>query len=256
MPQVVEKEGTVSNVNKSSILEVIFEVRWQLTPIPNTPALRDPGYPLVYGRLYDRVKERFPIVEDLPTTQMQPEANPYVVRHRLRKVKEGWPLMQIGPGILTVNEGAEFDWKAFKEDASNGYEGVRQFFPSAQVPLKFLKVELRYIHGHKFEGSATEFMAKSLSTQVKFDPALFPADKVGEKQEGLLLNVGYQLKKPIGQGMLSFSLGQVEGQQAIVQQSLIQVAGEDTPQDLVELGRWLDNAQALANHWQKTLIKS
>ncbi len=254
MPKVVEI-GTVSDVKKSTILEVIFEVRWQLTQVPNSPALRDPGYPLVYGRLYDRVKGRFPIVEDLPTTQVPPEANPYVVRHRLRKTKEGWPLMQIGPGIVTVNEGSEFEWKAFKEDASNGYEGVRQFFPSAQVPLKFLKVELRFIHGYQFEGSATEFMAKSLNTQVKLDSALFPADKVGDKQEGLLLNVGYTLKKPTGQGMLSFSLGQVEGKQAIVQQSLIQTAGEDTPQDLVELGRWLDDAHALATHWTKTLTK-
>ena len=81
-----------------------------LAPVPNTQVRRDPAYPLLYGRLYDRFKKDYAVVEDLPSVQAHPDASPYIVRHRMRKAAEKWPLVQVGPGVITVNEGKDYSW--------------------------------------------------------------------------------------------------------------------------------------------------
>src|SRR5579872_3233151 len=86
------------------MVEVVFEVRWDLLQDQQTGRMRDPSYPMMYGSMYERLKKEFPFIEDLPSTQAHPEATPFTPRHRIRKERTGYPLMQVGPGIVTIND--------------------------------------------------------------------------------------------------------------------------------------------------------
>lgn len=77
------------------LVEAIFELRWNLQE--PSPGMRvDPHYKLLIGRLYDKLNDEYPFHEQLPTATMPDEIAGYVVRHRFRKDKDKWPLIQIG----------------------------------------------------------------------------------------------------------------------------------------------------------------
>jgi uncharacterized protein (TIGR04255 family) len=93
------------------LIEAILEVRRGQDGQP------DPAYPLIVGRLYERLRSEYPAIEDLPIVAVPAEIWVHQVRHRFRKTKDGWPLVQVGPGVLTVNETDGYRWRDFSERA-------------------------------------------------------------------------------------------------------------------------------------------
>src|SRR5437870_557567 len=92
------------------LAEAIFELRWALGTGSSTGFEHDPGFRIFLGRYYDRVHQQYPFVVDLPTAQVPEDMTAHVVRHQFRARQNGWPLTQIGPGILTVNHNEEYTW--------------------------------------------------------------------------------------------------------------------------------------------------
>lgn len=84
------------------LVEAVFELRWALKK--NGPLTSDPGFQLFQGRYYDRIKETFPFAKSLPAAEVPEAMTGHTVRQQFRASEEGWPVTQIGPGILTVNE--------------------------------------------------------------------------------------------------------------------------------------------------------
>ena len=85
------------------LIEAILEVRWQLQQQAPGVAV-DPKYKLLVGRLYDRLSRDYPFYEPLPTASMPDEMLGYVVQHRFRTADGAWPLVQVGPGLVTLND--------------------------------------------------------------------------------------------------------------------------------------------------------
>lgn len=90
-------------LNNKPLVECILEMRWAL--VEQAPGLsQDPHFPLLLGRLYDRLNADYPVHEQLPAAEVPSELVGHTVQHRFRRKAEGWPLVQVGPGILTVND--------------------------------------------------------------------------------------------------------------------------------------------------------
>lgn len=244
-------------LTKSPILEAIFEMRWDLAPVPNTQARRDPAYPLLYGRLYDRFKKDYGIVEDLPSVQAHPDATPYVVRHRMRKAADKWPLVQVGPGVLTINEGREYSWEKFREEIIRIFEAFTDFYPASTYPLHIVKTELRFINGIEVgeNENSLQFLAEKLHTKIEFDPALFAPNRIRPQTEGITLNAGFNIDEPAGKAMLGIGSGEVMDKPAMLQQMLFHSIGENAPQDLGALDPWLDGMHKIAKNWFETLCR-
>src|SRR5437773_12485491 len=97
---------------KKPLVEAIFELRWVLQQ-PSEGEAIDPGFPIFLGRFYDKVSSDFPESENQPAALMPEMMTPYVVRNRFRKTTGGWPLVQIGTGIFSVNDTEGYDWSTF-----------------------------------------------------------------------------------------------------------------------------------------------
>ena len=96
------------------LVEAIFELRWKLRELaPQMPA-HDPGFRIALGRYYDMVRKDYPAMVDLPTSQVPEDMTAYAVRHQFRVKEDKWPLTQLGPGILSVNETDGYTWETFK----------------------------------------------------------------------------------------------------------------------------------------------
>jgi len=244
-------------LSKPPILEAIFEMRWNLASVPNTQARRDPAYPLLYGRLYDRFKKDYSLVEDLPSVQAHPDASPYIVRHRMRKAADKWPLVQVGPGIITINEGKEYSWDKFREEIVRIFEAFTDFYPQSSFPLNIIKTELRFINGIEMteNENALQFLADKLHTKIEIDSSLFAPNQIMPNAEGVTLNVGYNIQDPEGKAMLGIGSGEVMDKPAMLQQMLFHSIGESAPQDLGTLDPWLDSMHKIAKNWFETLCR-
>lgn len=233
------------------LIEVIFELRWEIEADQQSQKMRDPSYPMMYGSLYERLKKELPVIEDLPSTQAHPESTPYVPRHRMRREKDGYPLVQIGPGILTVNESKNYSWGQFSKLALKMIGAIVDLFPHQTMPLNFIKSELRYVNGIKFDiarENPLAFMKEKLHMNIEMDTELFEKNRLNERPNALGLNIAYALEKPLGNLAISANLGQFEGKPAFIQQTLIQSFGELAPTNTEGFEPWLEEAHQTAEN--------
>lgn len=231
------------------LLEVIFELRWEIFADQQSQRMRDPSYPAMYGQIFERLKKDFPASEDLPSTNAHPEMTPYVPRHRIRKEKEGYPLVQIGPGILTVNAAKSYSWESFAKLCNRVVESLIDLFPKEELALNFIKAELRYVNGINFDiakENPLSFLADKLHMKVEMDPEFIGKNVLNERPNAVGLNLSYALDKPMGNLAISANLGQFDSKPAFIQQTLVQSFGELTPMDEEGFKKWLEEAHDTA----------
>src|SRR3972149_3965752 len=128
------------------LAEAIFELRWALDEKRVQGLAVDPVFRLLVGRYYDRVKADYPNVVDLPTAQIPEELTSYAVRHQFRASKDGWPVTQLGPGIVTVNETTGYSWATFKPRLLSAISALFESYPNEIAPCVPSEVMLRYIN--------------------------------------------------------------------------------------------------------------
>ncbi|WP_407951062.1 TIGR04255 family protein, partial [Parvibaculum sp.] len=95
------------------LVEAIFEIRWKIhQKVPGITA--DPHYRLLLGRLYDRLQSQYPEHEQLETANIPDEMSGHLPQHRFRTGPNDWPLVQLGPGICTVNDTSKYKWEDYR----------------------------------------------------------------------------------------------------------------------------------------------
>lgn len=89
---------------KAPLQEAIFEIRWELEVDPMTGQLIDPGFQLAQGKLRDIAKSKFPVFNRKLPHGFHEQMFPNQVVNQYWAAKETWPVIQLGPGIFTVND--------------------------------------------------------------------------------------------------------------------------------------------------------
>jgi uncharacterized protein (TIGR04255 family) len=239
------------------LIEAIFEIRWEIENDQKNGRMRDPSYPMMYGRLYERLKKDFPVIEDLPSVQAHPETTPYVPRHRMRKDKNGYPLVQVGPGIITLNFTKGYSWSSFKALALRIVESIIELYPTDVAMLNFIKSEIRFVNGIRFDiarENPLAFLADKLHMKIELSPE-FAELPINERPNAMGLNLAYALEKPMGNLAVSANLGQFEGKPAIIQQTVIHSFGELVPTDASNFTPWLEEAHTVAENCFQVFCK-
>lgn len=116
------------NLINKPLVEAILEVKWQLNTIAQNVSI-DPHYKLALGRLFDQLSDEYPYHEQLPTATLPDEVSGYAVQHRFRCASNDWPLVQMGPGILTVNDTRKYTWDDFSHRAINAVRKLSNVYP-------------------------------------------------------------------------------------------------------------------------------
>lgn len=149
---------------KAPLQEAIFEIRWDLDVDPTNGQLFDTGFQLAQGKLHDISRAKFPVYarkipQGIPEQMLQ-----YQIVNQYWAGKETWPVIQLGPGIFTVNDtDVNYDWK-------NVYlplikECLNWIFKVYENPLRINTATIRYIDSVKlkdygFEGRWNEFVTE------------------------------------------------------------------------------------------------
>jgi uncharacterized protein (TIGR04255 family) len=240
---------------KKPLVEAIFELRWGLQQVSQQESQiqgNDPGFQILLGRFYDKVRQEFPEPENLPISMVPQMMTPYVVRNRFRRTKDGWPLVQLGPGILSVNDTESYDWTTFKPMLRKVVEALLETYPQNIAPLVLSQVTLRYVDAVPLKlidenKALLRFLKDYLHTTISIDPLLFDNATLAEAPSAIALRLNYPLEKPNGLSVIAFNSGMKQNIPSLIWENMVISKNENVPQTLLALDSWIDQAHGITD---------
>lgn len=96
---------------RAPLQEAIFEIRWELDPDSISGQMIDPGFQLAQGKLQEISKDEFPVFNRKLPHGFPEQLLSYQIINQYWSGRELWPVIQLGPGIFTVNiTETSYDW--------------------------------------------------------------------------------------------------------------------------------------------------
>jgi uncharacterized protein (TIGR04255 family) len=242
MPTIQERP---KDLPRKPLVEAIVEVQW------GSEGQSDPAYPIVVGRLFERVQPKYPEIEDLLAVAVPAELTVHIVRHRFRRSKGGWPLVQIGPGVFTFNETEGYRWDEFSAQAKALLPKLYEAHPTPDT-FRPNSILLRYINALEFDYFSRDLLrllADKLHTSLSLPEAVFSRTKVHSRPVGLKVQTAFPVEEPRGALTLQFASGTSKGKQALVWEIHVRSVGDDVPEMPAGFDAWLDAAHSVAEEW-------
>jgi uncharacterized protein (TIGR04255 family) len=206
---------------KPPLVEVIADLKWALAPSGLMPGAGiDPQWQSFQKKFVDWGSGKgFTNFETLVPDAVPRELLAYQPIQRARKTPGGWPLFQLGPGILTVNQVPPYDgWASFTRivDEACEFLSSRPLDPGLAPGLK---LELRYIdgfgahHGMQKEG---EFIRKHIKLCADVAPGVLAL--AGGELERIVGTgtVQVAVEELLGRGVVEIATGSMNGQPAVI----------------------------------------
>lgn len=256
------KEGGLKVARKvlknKPLIESLFEMRWELQK-SGPGLLVDPHYKIIIGRIYDKLNLEYPYHENLPASSIPEEMVGYIVQHRFRKNKEEWPLVQLGPGIITVNDTTGYIWEDFEKRILEAIKVLFEVYPDSQNNLKINSLILRYIDGINFnfeKDNIFEFLVNNMKTKIELCPELFKTTGVKILPFGFDLRFSFNSLNPVGVVNLRFIKGKLKDSDALIWETMIQSISNDFSKNINKsIQEWLTKAHDLTDYWFFKLIE-
>ncbi|HUT75246.1 MAG TPA: TIGR04255 family protein [Armatimonadota bacterium] len=239
------------NLPNKPLVEAILEIKWGEQTQP------DPAYPIIVGRLYEKVREAYPVIEDLPVVQVPPNMTIHVVRHRFRASEDGWPLIQVGPGVVTLNTTESYQWPGFRDRALALHPHIKESHTKPEA-LNVTSLVLRYIDAVEVDSEQMDmrdFLKRKLHIDVSAPDILFEGQPVENRLTDAIVQLSFPTTSPSGQVQLAISTGQKGGKPAVVWNTLLLSAGTDAQKGWEDFAGWLDAAHSVLHHWFFALIQ-
>lgn len=234
------------------LVEAILELKWLISKEQG-----DPYYTLFLGRLYDRVASQYSFHEPLPTSMIPQPVIQNIVQHRFRTRENGWPLIQVGPGIVTLNDTESYTWQDFGQRVK---ELVQNVFKSYLNPgeLRINSLLLRYIDAVEYdysESNVFSFLEDKLKTKVALPRQLFNNVPVQDTPAGFNFQVVFPVTLPKGTITLRFATGKRREKLALIWETSFHSLGDDVPKMPEGFEEWVEAAHELTDDWFFKLIE-
>jgi len=238
------------------LVEAIFEAKWKLETGPQGE-LVDPHYKLLPGRLFERLSNEYPIHEPLPASTFPDEMVAHTAQHRFRKKPGGWPLVQVGPGVLTLNDTEGYVWTDFAQRAIAMVDALFSVYPKADE-LQLSGLSLRYLDAIGFnprETDAFAFLRENFHTSISLPDGLF-ARAENRLPSALSFQSAFGLTRPRGLGIIRFNFGRKLGEPALIWETLVSSQAKDVPRTPRDIAGWLEDAHEVTHDWFFAMIDS
>lgn len=249
---------TARDLPNKPLIEAIFELRWALKK--SGPMAADPGFQLFQGRYYERVRDDYPFAVNLPASEVPEHLTAHTVRLQFRPAEDQWPVTQVGPGILTVNDTAGYRWESFLPCLKKAISALYQAYPTNLSELKPTQASLRYINVLDFDPEKSEvpvlaYLRDSLHTTIVPEPLLFNGSKGAGSPKGLTLNLMYELEEPKALAGINMTIGQANTKPALIFEIVVHTAPGSAPQSEEAFEDWLTAAHRIVDKWFFALVR-
>jgi len=240
------------------LAEAIFELRWQLPTTATGAPGRDPGYDFMLGRFFDRVRSEYPELVNLPSSSEPVDRTAYVPRHQLRAAEGSWPMLQIGPGVLTANETRAYEWQDFGPRLDRAVTSLFDAYPESPGPLQPALLALRYVNTLRLDAenpNLVPFLREQLHTSLAVDPTLFDEPGEAENPVGLSFSMTFPMRKQTGFASVSMATGAEAGRPCLIWQLEGRALHPETPQQPEAIRAWLEHTHEHLIGWFRTLSR-
>jgi uncharacterized protein (TIGR04255 family) len=203
----------------------------------------------------------------LPLAEFPDEVTAYKTKIQFRKERNGWPLVQLGPGVATVNFTSPYTWDDFEEAVRfvlprliEAYEGVAPQSEENSAGLNVIGAELRYINAvalNWLEEDVLQFLDQGLHTTVSLPDKIGQSEVISGFPTELRMQLGYPLETPPGHGIVRLATGHKGQEPAVVWEIVVHSENEDAPQltALETFWDWLLSAHSVIEDWFFALIE-
>lgn len=252
---------------QSPLLEAWLEIRWKIEAVREPVLMRDPGFPYALGVFYRSIQDAFPDREQIGPHNVPQEMLPHVVQYRFREDKDKWPVLQLGPGVATVNFTAPYTWDLFMEKALYLREKLLDAY--GEQELKVQSLALRYRNGVPFECETSDplqFFGDNLNTSVTL-PEHIPGPVSNRAWPvNTSMDFTFSLSKPRGTGILRLGTGTLARKEPetghnttreMLMWQLEIISGAEEAPELDREDRfalWLTLAHAVIHEWFFSLV--
>lgn len=239
------------------LVEAIFELRWDLKA-QESGSIIDPHYRIVLGSLYARIRGEYPFHEQLPAASIPDEMVPFVVQHRFRKGKACWPLVQLGPGIITLNATEDYSWDDFRERISQLIENFFESYPEPSINLKANMLSLRYIDAVGFDYSSEDlfsFLRTNLKVNAEIENELFQKCSVDKNPIAFDFRYTFPTKREDSQLNFRLMRAKKNERDVLLWETQIIRISNDPLNSVSYIMKWVSEAHSLAGDWFFGLIE-
>ena len=237
------------------LVEAIFEMRWTLPQGAMGPT-PDPTFRLIPGILFQKIKDTYPEYQMLNEANLPDEVMLGNPQHRFRAKANGWPLVQIGQGIATVNDTDSYVWLQFRKHAIDFLNAIDEVYLTQRnyKPKSFL---LRYIDAVEFDpnhSNVFEFLREKMGVSISLPKGLIDDGLIDSCPRQMSWQTTFVCKKPQGLCTLAFGLGTKNGKPALVWETVIQSSGAAESLNVADFPVWIDEAHVISHDWFFKLI--
>ena len=239
------------------LIEAWLTLKWELQSSAGG-VLTDELYPFAVGKFDSLVKEKYPKRIALDSNLAPIEITPYTPRFQYAAEKNGarHKLLQIGPGLATINYLTDYSWDSFKDDVFYLISSINEVY---EEPLDFSTVSLRYRNAIPFdynEESLIDFLNSNFNIEINL-PSNIPGKKAKIKHPiNSNLKFSYNLQDPLDKAIFVVATGLKKEEKGktipiIVQETEIISELDNVPnvQNAKLFSKWLESANQVANNW-------
>lgn len=248
----------MEKLSKQPLVEVIFELHWK-----SNKAYPDPDYRLIIGAFYEHIKNEFPVFEPLPTANIPEEAIPpnnKIIQYRFWSENKAWPVVQLGPGIVTVNMNNDYEvWDTFKSVIEKVVEKFFNSHPDKES-LVLERLSLKYLDFFQLDflkDNILNYLKSKLHINLSVDLGADPRKAyLSPSPVNIDLKLEHQINKPEGVLGFRFFKAPLEDKEGLVMESYI--VSREFPQVSLSkesISTWLDQAHELTDFIFSNLIR-
>jgi uncharacterized protein (TIGR04255 family) len=240
----------MAKLPNAPLQEVIFEIRWLLQHAEGSDMLQDPEFELAKGRLSTILEKELPVHKRIPPSEIPEQLLFYRPVYQYWKGEKIWPVVQLGPGIFTVN--CTDDWYDWDENYFPFLQkAIHWLIQAYKKPIQFAFASLRYIDAIKVEkyGGMDEGWRKFISKWFNFTYDNSFNTRGSEKQ--IQINQVFEMED--GSSLqIQLSEGKQNNETALVWQTAVQRKQSFTEDQLIE---WVVKAHDTTHELFKDMIK-
>ena len=238
------------------LVEAIFELRWELRGKAASGESIDPHHKILVGAMYEKAKSEYPYHEQLPAAEVPDRFAPYMIQHRFRKNVGQWPLIQMGPGVLALNDTTGYVWEDFSQRVSKLVHMFLETYPDQENLLPNMAM-LRYIDSIEFdyESDILSFLREKMKISIDMKQDLFGETGITDSPFDMDLKLSFSSTAPKGAMDMRIKRGKRAKSDALVWETIFRSRGEDAPKSEEDIITWVDKAHSLTDDWFFKLIE-
>ena len=235
----------MSKLPNAPLIEVIFEIKWDII---NNNDIVDFQY--FHGDLYSKLKKTYPFRQNLVPPEVPYDVVKGLPVFRFRKSKDEYPLIQVGPGLLTINTiDSVYFWNDLKKEIKRILNIFSEVYPNSHE-LKLTPI-LTYLDFFKInfeEQSVTEFVSQNINLNIEQN---FIDTKKTSVED---INLTFNYKIEYGTLSLNLRNGNInDSKKGVVLQT--KVLGTKAKYSESELITWLNNTHVFSSNVFKNITK-